>query len=214
MGRHRNSSQGITSAACGTPRVRFDEFLDGISRHLSEGGLPCRGIRPTAGGDLRITLDGGAPLLLWKTVEAGPGDDLRLLGRPLVAAAGVPRRAVQAVVTRLDALVSRLDRASIGRLDLRNREVATVARSAEGLLWLMADALAVGEPAWGLWRLTGVFGRRTAGHERFCLVFASGRTRVECAFLPDADDPAVARAWLKTPLGAAITVRDGRGRTA
>jgi wyosine [tRNA(Phe)-imidazoG37] synthetase (radical SAM superfamily) len=113
-------------------------------------------------------------------------------------------------VERLQEVLGRLDRAALAILDLRNREVTSVGRSAQGLLGLMADTLAVGAPAWGPWSLVDARLRTQSGHERFSLLFAAAGKQVELGLLPDADDPDAARAWLTTPLGKVVTLRDER----
>ncbi len=186
----------------------MDEIFREVAHYLTKAGLACSDIRPTAKGNLRIQLFDGRVSLLWKSVEAGPPDRLRLLDRPVLAAAGAPYETVRSVVERLGKLLSRLDHTVVGMLDRRNREITSVTKSPKGLLGLMGNTLAAGKPVWGSWKLVSVRELKKGG--RFRLRFAAGGTRVEFALLPDANDAAAAHAWHVTPLGAVVTVRDER----
>lgn len=183
--------------------VRLDRFCARLALFLTRAGLSCTAVWPTVDGRLQFEL--GGRIWTWSTRRAQPGQPA-LFERSIEAPEAASKVLVADTAARLARALTRLDRQALGLLDLRNREVREVRRSAEGLLRLIAHASA----AWGSFTLESVRNEEAQGHDRFALGFSDGQARVVLAFLPDADDPAAQEAWLRTPLGALVTVQDER----
>lgn len=190
--------------------MRPDQFLAALRHQLNQAGVPCAGVWPTLEGDLRLAIRGGV-LLTWRTKAGVEGVGPSLRGRPVVLPPSLAPAAARGLLERLDGALSRAEQGALALLDPRNRGVAEVPRSAQGILAITAPLLAVGQRLWGAWSLVSVLDEGVGRH-RVSFDFSDGHGRVVCALLTDPDDPEARDAWLETPLGSVITVADERPR--